>query len=174
MEHIEEWRPVKGREGHYEVSNHGRVKSLPGGHGRGAQGVMLRAAPNSEGYLGVVLAKGGKKQWRTVHRLVASAFLENPCAYPFLNHIDHNRKNNSVINLEWCTAKYNTQHAVRAGRMRHGAVHPKAVAVEVSKDGVVLGRYDTILEASKALGAVYSSLCAGGCCGYSVRRLTME
>lgn len=64
----------------------------------------------SSQYYQTVLSKNGKAKTVTVHRLVAEAFIPNPDNLPQVNHIDHNPLNNKVDNLEWCTAKYNSNH----------------------------------------------------------------
>jgi len=170
MNSDEIWLPVCGREGDYEVSNHGSVRGLPGGHGRGAKGQILKAGKNSAGYPGVVLARCKKKEWRSTHRLVAMAFIPNPNGYPFVNHKDSDRMNSHVSNLEWCTAKANSIHAARDRRMS-GPNNAKAVPVEVLLEGRSLGTFDSILQASKALGLPYPSLVYGRHKGHVVRRL---
>jgi hypothetical protein len=120
------WRDVKGYEGFYMVSNLGRVKSLDRYVSRGCRypnkfqyvkGKIL--SPNKGGsYLQVVLNKGGKSKPFLVHRLVAEAFIDNPNNYPCVNHIDENKKNNCVDNLEWCTYKYNNEYNGRIEKCR--------------------------------------------------------
>lgn len=115
MEYKEEiWRYVVGLEGKYEVSNLGRVRSLPrylkckGAALRFHNGKIL--SPSKRGnYLFVVLAPSKKMYY--VHRLVAMAFLPNPNNYPMVNHKDENSSNNNVDNLEWCTCKYNNNYS---------------------------------------------------------------
>lgn len=99
---MEEWRTIEGYEGLYEVSNFGRVKSL-----KFDKEKVLQQGKNTNGYLYVVLYKEGKVKNFLVHRLVASAFIDNPNNYPCINHKDENPSNNCVDNLEWCDQKYN-------------------------------------------------------------------
>lgn len=63
------------------------------------------------GYYGVALSKSGIKETKKIHRLVAETFINNPNNYNYINHIDCNKTNNNVKNLEWCTQKYNVQEA---------------------------------------------------------------
>lgn len=102
----EYWKPVVGYEGLYEVSNWGRVKSLPR-NGTVKYARILKFHTNRQGYLQVGLCKNNKLKIFLVHRLVAEAFLPNPDNLPEVNHKDENKTNNSVDNLEWCDAKYN-------------------------------------------------------------------
>ena len=76
----------------------------------------LRSHDNGHGYKTVCLCIDGKPKTYYVHRLVASAFVENPNDYPEVNHIDVDRGNNSAENLEWCTSKYNKNYGRRAER----------------------------------------------------------
>ena len=115
----EEWRDVPGYGGRYQVSNIGRVRSVPyenyqaSSHAgvmmiKHISGKMLSASDNGNGYKLVFLMKGGRKrQIRYVHRLVAEAFVENPHNYKEVNHKDFNKSNNHAYNLEWVTRKEN-------------------------------------------------------------------
>lgn len=98
------WKSITGYEGLYEVSNLGRVKSLNYNH-TGKERI-LKNLNRSNGYLYVELHR--KKY--SIHRLVASAFIENPDNLPCVNHIDCNPQNNKVSNLEWCTHQYNNTY----------------------------------------------------------------
>lgn len=111
------WKPIVGFEGLYEVSNLGRVRSLPKdvpykGSSTFAhrKGRILSLVSDSYGYKIVNLSKDRNQCGKKVHRLVAEAFLENPSNLPQVNHKDGNKENNSVGNLEWCTAKQNIRH----------------------------------------------------------------
>ncbi len=99
--------PVKGYEGVYEVSNTGKVRSLPRKTSKGGE---LKQATVQGGYKRVSLSNGSRKGY-TVHRLVGMAFLSNPLNKPCINHIDGNPSNNNVSNLEWCTYAENSQHS---------------------------------------------------------------
>jgi hypothetical protein len=120
----EEWRDVLGFEGRYSVSNHGRVRG---------RSCVLKAQLQNAGYLAVHLHKNGMRSVALVHRLVASAFVGNPFAHDYVNHIDSNKLNNTASNLEWCTNSYNNLHAYANGRepYRHGVVGVHLATKEV-------------------------------------------
>ena len=116
---IEEWRPVVGYEGLYEVSNIGRVRSLDRFYYRLHKGKVLSPTKDRYGYLTVTLNCNGKSKTIKIHRLVAQAFLPNPDNLPQVNHKDEDKTNNNVDNLEWCTAKYNVNFGTRQERYRN-------------------------------------------------------
>lgn len=110
MNKVEEWRDIEGYEGLYQVSNLGRVKSLKP---RYKNKIILKQEINHFGYLQICLSNPRKTH--KVHRLVAQAFIPNPENKPQVNHIDGNKLNNKVENLEWNTAHENNLHACRTG-----------------------------------------------------------
>ena len=114
------WKPVVGYEGHYQVSNFGRVKSIKFG-----KEIILKQNIR-RGYYYVCLSKNGIAKNYFVHRLVAQAFLPNPDNLPQVNHKDEDKTNNNVTNLEWCTKEENQNHAVRTNLMQHGEDRPSA------------------------------------------------
>lgn len=97
----EQWKPIDGFP-NYQVSNKGRVKNIKTGR-------VLKNVIDSHGYYVVNLGKGNM---RMVHRLIAQAFLPNPDNLPQINHIDENKLNNDVSNLEWVTASQNIKHSI--------------------------------------------------------------
>ena len=121
---IEEWRPIVGYEGLYEVSSYGRVRSLDMyvkaryGNYRLHKGKVLSPGIRPDGYLFVNLTYNGKHKTITVHRLVAQAFLPNPDNLSEVNHKDEDKSNNRVENLEWCDRKYNLNYGSRKDKVR--------------------------------------------------------
>lgn len=104
--------PVRGAEGLYEVSNTGKIRSVLGGRRKGVElKQSLRNKAANKTYYIVSLVINGRPKTVTVHRLVAKAFISNPNEKPCVNHIDGNRLNNDVGNLEWVTYQENEQHA---------------------------------------------------------------
>lgn len=116
----EMWKDIKGYEKLYQISNLGRVKSLP----KFYQGEkILKSRKDRYGYLYVGVIKNKIKKYLKIHRLVAEAFILNPNNYPAVNHKDENKLNNKIKNLEWCTAEYNNTYndrAKKAGEKNRG------------------------------------------------------
>ena len=124
IENIDEgeiWKPIRGYEGEYDVSNYGRVRCR-GFFQRTTDGKMIRMNPrlltqqvSKSGYPRVEISKQGIQKKYSVHRLVAEAFIPNPNNKPYVNHIDSNRANARAENLEWVTASENLIHAYKYG-----------------------------------------------------------
>ena len=115
----EVWRPVYGYTGIYEVSNLGRVKSLARKVDRGCKGIkhtkdkILSPAKTKTGYVFVDLYKNNVSKMFLVHRLVAKAFIKQ--CKETVNHIDGDKSNNALCNLEWATYSENNKHAYSTG-----------------------------------------------------------
>lgn len=114
----EQFLPIKGFENEYEISTLGRVYSLkrktemPRGGEREQGNYFLLEEKMEKGYRRVSLGHNKKV---LVHRLVAEAFIPNPESLPIINHIDGDKGNNHVENLEWCSHSYNVSHAIENG-----------------------------------------------------------
>lgn len=108
---FEIWKDIKGFEGKYQVSNLGNIKHLLK-HGKSK---ILNPSTEKHGYKVVVLYNKGTVRTFKVHRIVAETFIEKPLNKEQINHIDGNKTNNRVDNLEWCTAKENMNHAFKNG-----------------------------------------------------------
>lgn len=105
------WKPVVGYEGLYEVSNTGLVKSLNCYNYKEPR--LMKLGKRRDGYLSVGLSKNNRTKTKTVHRLVAEAFIPNPNNLEMVNHKDENRTNNNVENLEWCSRAYNQLYSLQ-------------------------------------------------------------
>jgi len=127
---LEEWRPIEGYEGFYEVSNLGRVRSLDRvvkgcpGQQKPIKGRLLKPLLRSHGYLYVCLCKEGKKKNYFIHRLVAVAFLGQPPEGHVVCHGSKGQQCNKVTNLSWGTYKQNSgPDRVRDGTDKRGEKH---------------------------------------------------
>ena len=109
---MEIWKDIKGYEGYYQVSNLGRVRSLERLNSRGhkIKDRILKNCPNSHGYLSIILYKNGKRKGIAVHRLVAMSFLNHePNGHEIVvDHIDNNKLNNDLNNLQLITNRENS------------------------------------------------------------------
>lgn len=117
---MEVWKEIPDTEGRYQISSLGRIKSLPFMQkGNGSDFLtkerIIKLGADKDGYLCFVYSINCKRSTKRVHRLVANAFIPNTYDLPVINHIDSNRANNSVDNLEWCTISYNTKHGFEDG-----------------------------------------------------------
>ncbi len=127
----EEWRPVVGYEGFYEVSSLGRVRSCdryvvhPAGVALKKQRVLAQGFC-AAGYARVSLHKYGRSTTHLVSRMVAMAFAPNDLGLPQAAHRNGNKKDNSVANLVWATQSDNEAHKVAHGTHRRGGRHPLA------------------------------------------------
>lgn len=123
-------KDIPGYEGLYSVDDCGNVHSSYRG-GRILSGVC------ANGYLSVHLSRGGAATTRLIHRLVAEAFIPNPENKPQINHIDGDKLNNAVANLEWVSAKENSEHRDRVvwgGQHRGGKRRTAVVCIETGKE----------------------------------------
>ena len=114
---LERFKYIDGFDNKYLVSTWGNVYrfetvdlDIPIGIVKSKNFHPITPQETSKGYLRVGLFRNGKRKWYKVHRLVAQAFIENPEHKPQVNHIDGNKKNNSITNLEWVTDEENKLH----------------------------------------------------------------
>lgn len=167
-----EWREVKGFEGFYEVSDTGRVRSVNrnvqscNGVNRHLCGREMKITRSKnkhrhgDCYYVVNLRKHGKSFVKTIHSLVADAFIPNPENHPTVNHIDGNKGNNHVSNLEWVSYKDNNIHALYTGLRK-----PRGVKIsQETIDGEFISMYKSVCEASRETGISRGSIshCVNG------------
>lgn len=168
---MEIFKDIEGYEGSYQVSNEGRVKSL-----KYRKEHILKPS-NSRGYLRVALCKNNKRNDYSIHRLVASAFIDNPEGLNEVNHIDEDKTNNYVENLEWCSHAFNINHGtrtIRAAEKHRGKTNPRAaeklsIPVDMlTKSGELIRTFQSAHEAERFLknnGYPKASCCnINSCC----------
>lgn len=143
---VEEWKDIKGYEGLYKISNLGRVKSFQGVKER-----ILKSNIQNCGYEYVVLAMNGKFKTKNIHRLVAEIFIPNPNNYKEINHIDENKHNNNVNNLEWCTRSYNASYG-------NTPKSKEKVILQYNKNGDFIKKWKSISEVERQLKISHVSI----------------
>lgn len=126
-------KDIKGYEGLYAITEEGQVWSYYSKR-------FIKPYIRSNGYLQVLLSKGGIKKTYKVHRLVAEAYLPNPNNLPEVNHIDEDKTNNCVNNLEWCSHEYNVNYG-RRNEKTSNSLKKRCLCVELNK------QFDSINEA---------------------------
>ena len=144
----EEWKPVVGFEGLYEVSTFGSVRNAVTGH-------VMHGEVTSSGYRRVSLTKNSKISNERVHRLVASAFLPNPDVFKEVNHKNGDRLCNCAWNLEWTDRASNQKHAYDHGLCRMSKSRVERIKKSMPKKPVVRSdgkTFSSISEAARATG----------------------
>lgn len=132
------WKPIPNYEGLYEASNFSIVRSVKrtvidynSDFSRTLKSVTLNPTLSKKGYYYVTLCKGGVRRKFLLHRIISQCYIQNPLSHDCVNHIDGNKKNNSIINLEWCSYSENNKHAYMKGLRipyeRFGEKNPKSV-----------------------------------------------
>lgn len=164
---------MNGYEGYYQISNYGRVRSLDRYVKSGLKyskvclrkGRILRASDNTQGYLFVNLQKDNKCKKKTIHRLVAENFIPNLNNLEQVNHIDGNKHNNNIENLEWCTQRYNIQQAWKMGLAKQGKGknHPESKAVnQYDLNNNLIKKWDSMMDVQREKG--FLNVCICNCC----------
>lgn len=180
MEEI--WKDIDGYEGFYQVSNLGKVRSLDrqmsvyGIHNPPLstirKGKILSPRISQDGYEKVSLTKDKKSKNYFVHRLVASAFIENTNNLSEVNHIDGNKRNNKFLNLEWCDHLQNMQHCFSNSLKKHfakpmlGKTYDKSPlskrVYQYDKNSNLIKIWNSVREASEHYGVDGSNI--SRCC----------
>jgi hypothetical protein len=166
---MEIWKDIKGYEGLYQVSNYGRIKSFPrkGTHINTEH--ILSINKDHKGYLMVTLTKKCKRKTYKVHRLVAEAFISNPNNLPQVDHIDDNKENIKVENLQWITNADNMKKAWKTGARslektyKRGKENSRSKKiVQIDLNGNFIKQWYCIMDIERELGYNNKNICA--CC----------
>ena len=183
MEEI--WKDIKDYEGLYQISNFGRVKSLKrkvknkNGY-RIVEEKILKNLINDMGYYTVNLRKDNQNNIKLIHRLIAENYISNKNNYPIINHIDGNKLNNNIDNLEWCTYSHNIKEAFKLGlnkytykenfkhdywKNKKGKEHSKSKSInQYDVEGNFIKEWESLTQASRELNInlIYiSNVCRG-------------
>lgn len=161
---MENWKDIKGYEGLYQVSDQGNVK--------GPKGYILKPQARRHGYLAVYLYKDGcPRGHESIHRLVAEAFLPKPEGATEVNHIDEDKQNNRVSNLEWVTHSENMRRGTVPARIGAAGLNGKTSRpiAQYTRDGILVATYPSMAEAERKTGFAKANICrcAQGSSGYS-------
>ena len=164
------WEDIPNYEGLYQASNLGRIRSvdrykeviIKNQHGEYKRTKFFKSYILKQqtyiGYKCVQLHINGKYKWEKAHRLVAMAFVPNPENKPQVNHIDGNKINNCVENLEWCNQSYNTKHAYKNNLIKHYKIEINQYDLE----GNYIKTWESVKEIEKKLKIKNSQICR--CC----------
>ena len=152
----EEWRPVVGFETHYLVSNRGRIKRTS--KTTRTEKEYILGSKTSHGYRGVTFTVGGKCYSRYLHRVLAAAFLPNPDNCGQINHIDGDKENNALSNIEWVTPLQNTHHAKRHGLNPPNTARLSLAQVEEIRAILIADTSRSIRSIGRQFGVTHSSI----------------
>lgn len=151
---IEEWKTIDNYP-KYQISNYGNIRSFTAMN----NGNNLSIQKDKKGYSIILLYKNGKPNCKKVHRLVAQAFIPNPENKPQVNHIDGNKNNNCISNLEWCN---NSENQIHAYKNKLELPKKQRKVKQFDLNGNLIKTYEYIKDASKLLNIDPSSI--SKCC----------
>lgn len=154
---MEIWKDIEGYENLYQISSEGRVKSL--NYNKTGKEGILKICKDKKGYIICSLSKNNNLKTFSVHRLVAKAFIPNPNNLPQINHIDENKSNNQLTNLEWCNNNYNRNYGTRNKRASASCRKP---ILQFTKEGEFIRKWEGAIEVERELGFDSSSI--SSCC----------
>lgn len=146
------WKNIEGYP-NYQISSMGRVKTLNYKHTDKEK--ILKSRKDKYGYIKVDLYEEGKQKTHTLHRLVATAFIDNPNNLSQVNHKDEDKTNNRVENLEWCSPQYNINYGSRNEKMAKSRSIP---ILQFNLDGEFIKKWESGAQVQKDLGFDNSSI----------------
>lgn len=162
------WKDIEGYEGLYQVSNLGNVKRLGGvvmmkdGRTKTVKERVLKQSLAGRGYPFVGLCKDNEVKQEYTHKLVSKAFIPNPDNLPEVNHIDEDKTNNRVDNLEWCTRLYNLTYNDRHKKVGLKQIGKKPYnnkpVIQYTVNGEYVAKYDSVMDCAKALDCCESNI----------------
>lgn len=141
MSEVETFVKIDGFE-NYEVSNLGRVRNIESGR-------VLKPRLHRDGYLVHGLYGYDKRKFLFLHRIIATAFIDNPEEKPCVNHIDENKLNNDLSNLEWCTVRENNIHGTRIKRIAE-KLSQKVIQLDLNDN--ILNVFESMRQAERETG----------------------
>lgn len=168
----ENWKPINGCEEYYEISDKGRVRRIKyNDNSKKVQYQLpyyLKPRKDKDGYFKYALCINGKMKYYFAHRLVAIHFLNNENKYSCVNHIDGNKQNNCVENLEWCSIKQNNLHALNNGlrNMKNNKLSKKVEQYDLK--GNLIKTFESANEAKRITG--YSQGHISECCRNEIKQ----
>ena len=151
MTEVETFVKIVGFE-NYEVSNLGRVRNIESGR-------VLKPRLHRDGYLVHGLYGYDKRKFLFLHRIIATAFIDNPEEKPCVNHINENKLNNDLSNLEWCTVRENNVHGTRIKRIAE-KLSQKVIQLDLNDN--ILNVFKSMRQAERETGIEATSISA--CC----------
>ena len=151
MSVFETFVKIEGFE-NYEVSNLGKVRNMKSGR-------TLKPQLNPNGYLGLCLYENNKRKRLLLHRIIATAFIDNPGKKPQVNHIDENKLNNDLSNLEWCTERENAIHGTRTKRVAE-KLSQKVIQLDLNDN--ILNVFESMTQAEQETGVSTGNI--SSCC----------
>ena len=136
----------------YEVSNLGKVRNIKSGR-------ILKPSLHKNGYSRHFLCENNKRKHLYLHRIIATAFIDNPGEKPCVNHIDENKLNNDLSNLEWCTVRENLIHGTRTKRAAEKCFK-KVIQLDLNDN--VLNEFESMRQAEQKTGVLVKNI--SSCC----------
>lgn len=138
--------PIKDYEGIYEINEVGKIRRID-------RNYFLKPMLGKNGYFMVCLWKQNTPGYRYIHRILAEAFLPNPKSLPTVNHIDGNKGNNDLSNLEWASYSRNNKHAYETGLKNPSRnTGPKKPVIQLDINGIKISEFVSAIEAAKKTG----------------------